>query len=100
MPGHTISERAKNTPQMPQKEKGGKITTSGRLALPKAKFALSPGPEEKRRGIKGRFPIHDKSHARNALARVSQFGTSAEKEAVRRAVARAWPSVIQKAGGR
>jgi hypothetical protein len=95
-----MSERAKRTPQMAQKEKDGKITTSGRLALPRSKFALPPSPEEKRRGIKGRFPIDTKERARNALARASQFASSSEQETIRRAVQRTWPGIIQKAGGR
>lgn len=37
---------------------------------------------------KRKYPIHDRSHARNALARVSQHGTPAEKTRVRKAVAR------------
>lgn len=107
MPSHTPAERAKEpsersqrTPQGAAKEKDGKITTAGRLALPRSKFALPPSPEEKRRGIKGRFPIHDEAHARNALARVAQFGTEAEREKVSAAVRRSFPGIIQKAGGR
>lgn len=100
MPSHTISERAKKAPQMAAKEKGGKLTTAGRLALPKAKFAVPPGPEQKRRGIKGRFPIPDEAHAHNALARVSQHGSADEKEMVRRAVKRSFPGIVQKSGGK
>lgn len=40
-----------------------------------------------------RYPIEDKAHARNALARVSQFGSSAEKAKVRAAVHRKYPSI-------
>jgi hypothetical protein len=39
------------------------------------------------------YPIHDESHARNALARVSQFGTPAQKAAVRSAVASRYPGI-------
>lgn len=39
-----------------------KLTTKARKALPKAAFA---GPDRS-------YPVQDKSHARNALARVSQ----------------------------
>jgi len=52
--------------------------------------------EEKRRGIAGRYPIHDEAHARNALARVSQFGTTDEKAKVRAAVKREFPDIEQK----
>src|SRR3972149_2816726 len=91
------SERAKKAPQMPQKERGGKITTSGRLSLPKSKFALPPSPEEKRRGIKGRYPIDTEERARNALARGSQNATPDELERIRRAVAREYPGIEQRA---
>jgi hypothetical protein len=40
-----------------------------------------------------RYPIHDKAHARNALARVSKFGTPEEKKKVRAAVHRQFPSI-------
>lgn len=39
------------------------------------------------------YPINNKSHARNALARVSQFGSSSEKARVRRAVKRKYPDI-------
>lgn len=49
-----------------------KLTTKARKAIPGSEFAL-PGR---------RYPIEDKSHAANARASVSQFGTPAEKKAV------------------
>ena len=83
------------------KEKEGRITPAGRKALPKTKFALPPGPEEKRRGIEGRFPIDTAARARNALARAAQgveAGTLSSTEAatVRQAVARAFPDIEQR----
>ncbi len=45
-----------------------------------------------------RYPIHDKSHAKNALARVSQHGTPAEKARVRAAVRRRYPGIEQSKG--
>jgi hypothetical protein len=54
-----------------------------RNALSDSDFAL-PGR---------RYPIHDKAHARNALARVSQFGTEAEKVIVRRKVHAKYPEM-------
>jgi hypothetical protein len=60
-----------------------KLTVSSRNALPDSAFAL-PGR---------RYPIHDANHARDALARVSQFGTAAEKATVRRKVAMRFPSM-------
>lgn len=61
-----------------------RLTTKRRKSLKRSAFAL-PG--------KRAYPIMDKSHARNALARVSQFGTPAQKKAVRRAVKRKFPSI-------
>lgn len=59
------------------------LTASTRRAIPTSQFAL-PGR---------RYPIEDKSHARNALSRVSANGTPAEKSKVRAAVHRKFPSV-------
>lgn len=59
------------------------LTARGRAHIADKNFAL-PG---------GRYPIQDAAHARNALARVSQFGTAAEKEIVRRKVARKYPGI-------
>ena len=75
------------------KERGGKITTKGRRGLKRGQFALGPGTEEKRRGIAGRYPIDTKERARNALARVAQFGTPTEKATVKRAVRRKYPGI-------
>lgn len=60
-----------------------KLTTADRNALPKADFAL-PG---------GRYPIPDRSHAANALARVSGNGTTAEKAEVRAKVHAKYPTM-------
>lgn len=44
-----------------------------------------------------RYPIHDLPHARNALARVSQYGTPSEKAKVKAAVHKKYPSMgVQK----
>jgi len=60
-----------------------KLTTKERKALPASDFA----------GGKGHYPIPDASHARNALARVSQFGSPALKAKVRAAVHRKYPGM-------
>jgi hypothetical protein len=65
-----------------------KLSSRQRNALPAKDFAL-PG---------GRYPIPDASHARNALARVSGNGTSAEKSKVRAAVHRKYPSIGRGSG--
>ena len=40
-----------------------------------------------------KYPIPDEAHARNALARVSQFGTPEEKKKVRSAVKSKFPGI-------
>ena len=79
-------------------ERDHHITTAGRRALRANQFALPPGPEEKRRGIKGRFPIDEIGRARNALARAAQMKkrdqlSAAQLATVRRKVRAAWPSI-------
>ena len=60
-----------------------KLTAAARKKIPSKDFAV-PG---------GRYPINDRSHAANAKARVSQFGTPAEKAKVNAAVARKYPGM-------
>lgn len=59
------------------------LTPQGRDQIAEHNFAL---PDE-------RYPIHDISHARNALARVAQHGSAEEKAKVRAAVYRKYPSL-------
>jgi hypothetical protein len=59
------------------------LTAKGRKKIKGKNFAL-PGE---------RYPIHDKSHARNALSRVSQHGTPEEKKKVKRAVKNKYPNI-------
>lgn len=65
------------------------LTYKQRQKLPKSSFAIPN---------KRKYPIHDKVHARNALARVSAFGSAKEKAQVRRAVFRRFPSLRKKKG--
>jgi len=79
-------------------ERDHHITTAGRLILRADQFALPPGPEEKRRGIKGRLPIDTLKRARNALARAAQMKkrghiTAAQLASAQRKVHAAWPSI-------
>ena len=60
-----------------------KLTAKTRNALPSKDFA---GPDRS-------YPIEDASHARNALARVSQHGSPAEKAKVRAAVHKKYPDI-------
>lgn len=68
------------------------LTTAARKRLPRSAFAIP----EKEPGA-GSYPIHDRAHARNALARVSQHGSSAEKARVRAAVRRRFPDMLAEA---
>ena len=79
-------------------ERDHHITTSGRRALTPSQFALPPGPEEKRRGIKGRLPIDTLARARNALARATRMKKSghisaSQLAAVRHKIHAVWPSI-------
>lgn len=60
------------------------LNAKKRNALKKTSFAI---PEKRA------YPINDKAHARNALARVSQHGTPSEKARVRAAVKRKYPNI-------
>lgn len=64
-----------------------KLTSRGRKALPESAFAL-PGR---------RYPIHDASHARNALARAAQHATPSEQATIKRKVRSRFPGI--KVGG-
>ena len=59
-------------------------STKQRNKLSKKSFAL-PG--------KRKYPIPDKAHARNALARVAQHGSAAEQKKVRAAVKKRYPGL-------
>jgi hypothetical protein len=58
--------------------------SENRKKLKKSSFAL---PDEEK------YPIPDIEHARNALARVAQHGSEAEKKKVRAAVEKKYPSL-------
>lgn len=60
------------------------LSTADRHALPKKDFVFPKGE---------RYPIEDPAHARNALSRVSQFGSPSEKKKVRAAVHRKYPEI-------
>jgi hypothetical protein len=66
--------------------KGGRISYKERKEMPASEFA-EPG--------KRKYPISDASHARNALARVSQHGSPEEKKGIRNAVHRKYPEIGQ-----
>ena len=60
-----------------------RLTARNRAKLPGSSFA---GPDRS-------YPIEDRSHAKNALSRVSQFGTEALKAKVRAAVHKKYPDL-------
>jgi hypothetical protein len=62
-------------------------STKERKKLSKKSFAL-PG--------KRKYPIPDKAHARNALARVAQNGTKEEQKKVKAAVHKRFPGIGKK----
>lgn len=61
-----------------------KMTARKRKRLPKSSFAV-PG--------KRKYPVDTKARARNALARVAQHGTPAEKKQVKAKVRKRYPSI-------
>ena len=64
-----------------------RLSTEAREHIAKKNFA-EPGKEK--------YPIEDKNHARNALARVSAFGSPAEKAEVRAKVHAKYPEIGKK----
>jgi hypothetical protein len=68
-----------------------KLTAAARKRLPRASFAVPKGKGSQ--PGKNSYPIHDASHARNALAMVAQHGTPGEKRAVKAAVKKRYPAI-------
>jgi hypothetical protein len=69
------------------------LKAAQRKRLPSSSFAL-PGKGEGKSGKgSGSYPIPDASHARNALSRVAQFGSSSEKAQVRARVKAKFPGI-------
>lgn len=66
-----------------------KLKAKSRKRMKSKSFAL--------RG-KRKYPMHDKNHARNALAMIAKHGSPAEKKRVRAAVRRKYPSIGRKRG--
>lgn len=77
-------------------KRGGHLSAKQRQSLPSSDFAL-PGKGKGPKGAgSGSYPIPDESHARNALARVSQHGSSEQKAQVRAKVKAKYPGIEQK----
>jgi hypothetical protein len=67
-----------------------KLTTAARKAIPSDEFA---GPDRS-------YPIEDKSHARNALARASQHASPELKAKIHAKVSRKYPGIGKSDGGK
>ena len=65
-----------------------KLSGSERNALPAKSFAE---PDKRK------YPIENEAHARNALARVAQSGTPAEKAKIKAAVKKKYPAIGKRA---
>lgn len=61
-----------------------KLTSAQRKRLPSSAFAQPS---------KRAYPIQDASHARNALARASQYASPAEKAMIRAKVMKRYPAM-------
>jgi hypothetical protein len=70
-----------------KKHAKGPLTYTQRKRLRSSSFA-EPGERK--------YPINDINHARNALARVAQFGSPSEQARVRAMVHRNYPQLKQK----
>jgi len=66
-----------------------KLTAQARKKIPSKDFA---GPDRS-------YPIEDKNHARNALARVAQHGSAELKAKVKSKVHRKYPGIKMKMDG-
>jgi|TARA_B100000586_G_scaffold232718_1_gene182176 hypothetical protein len=64
-----------------------KLTAKQRSKLRKSQFAL---PKQRK------YPINDKSHARNALARAAQHATPSQQRRIKTAVYKKFPSLKKK----
>lgn len=62
----------------------GTLSAADRDKIKHKNFAIPKGEK---------YPIHDEEHARNALARVAQFGSMKEQAQVRAAVAKKFPGI-------
>ena len=69
---------------------------SERKGMAKKDFAVPSQKTKDNPAGKGAYPIPDKAHGRNALSRVSQFGSPTEKAEVRTKVHAKFPDIGQK----
>ena len=74
-----------------------RLTTARRHALPNSEVALPNATGSKGKGM---YPVDTAARARNALSRVSQFGSPAQKKTVRAKVHSKFPGIGRKSGHR
>ncbi|HEY7413926.1 MAG TPA: hypothetical protein VH593_01940 [Ktedonobacteraceae bacterium] len=74
-----------------------RLTGKRRNRLAPKSFAVPKNSPVGGRG-KAKYPIHDQAHARNAIARVNQHGSPAEKKMVYSAVKRKYPALAKRSG--
>jgi len=87
----------KNAPE--RTAKPTKVSASrAKEGTTKAGESKNTGATKVFRKESGNYPIDTKKRAANALSRVSQHGTPAEKKQVRAAVKRQYPSIEQSKG--
>jgi len=81
-----------------KKDDMGKLSYEARKEMPKKDFAVPKEKDKENPAGKGGYPIEDKAHARDALARVSADGNSKEKAEVREKVEKKYPDIEQTKG--
>jgi hypothetical protein len=69
------------------------ISKAKRESLPKSDFGVPSKAKGEAKGKPGNYPIDTSKRARNALSRVSQHGTPAEKASVRSRVKKNYPDI-------
>lgn len=79
-----MARRKSTRSKLSKRANARRNTKAGRKRMSSKSFAL-PG--------KKKYRIDDRAHAKNALARVAQHGSPAEKKKVRSAVKRRFPSI-------
>jgi hypothetical protein len=66
-----------------REDRVAKLTAAARKKVPASKTGIPSKRTKKGGAVSGSYPMPDKAHARNALSRVAQHGTPAEKAKVR-----------------
>ena len=74
-----------------------RLTYQQRKKMGKKSFAIPSNKNKGNKAGRGAYPIPDISHARKALARVSAYGTPAEKKRVKTAVYKKYPGLKKRA---